>query len=132
MGKRTRFAAVLGSLFAIYIIAYLVLSSNGRFEPSGIGLNGVKSHTWAPCGFYAELKWRRGPMIFFSPLYLIDESFWHTHDAANSGRYPITEVDPADIWKYYKAAGFFEESEESSEETKSSPLSNDHSKSPDP
>ena len=108
MSKRTKFAVVLGLLLAAYIAVYLVLSLGGRYEPGTFGLNGVKVYSWAPCGFYAELTWRHEPEIFFLPLYLIDTHLWHTPDAAYSGRYPITEVAPEDIWKYYEAAGLLE------------------------
>lgn len=109
MCRRSIIPAIFGLMLAVYILVYVLLSCNGRYEPIAIGLNGVKCHSWAPRGFYADLTWRRTPLMFFAPLYWADRWLWHTDDKAKSGLYPVTEVDPNDIWKYYEAAGFFEQ-----------------------
>lgn len=110
MRRRTAIAAVVSLLLAVYMSAYAVFSYHGRYEPAAIGLNGVKWHSWAPRGFYADLSWRQKPLMFFAPLYWADTWLWHTDGKVDSGRYPVTEVDPNDIWKYYEAAGLLEES----------------------
>jgi hypothetical protein len=106
--RRTAIGAVVSLLLAGYMSVYAVLSYYGRYEPATIGLNGVKWHSWAPRGFYADLTWRQEPLMFFAPLYWADTCLWHTDGKVDSGRYPVTEVDPKDIWKYYEAAGLLE------------------------
>ncbi len=110
MDGKAKITAVLGSLLAIYVAVYVVLSFGGRYEPAVIGLNGVKCHMWAPHGFYAAFTWRQTPTIVFLPLYWTDTRLWHTSDGAYSGQYPITDVDSDDIWEYYEAAGLLEQS----------------------
>lgn len=111
MGRRVTAATVLGSfVLTTYLAAYIMLSAAGRYEPIAFGSNGVKCHSWAPRGFYADLRWQKVPLVFFLPLYWTDRWLWHTDGKAHSGRYPITEADREDIWKYYKAEGLFEES----------------------
>jgi hypothetical protein len=56
------------------------------------------------------MQWRQEPIMIFLPLYWVDTRFWHTYDAAHSGRYPITKVDRNEIWRYYEAWGLLEES----------------------
>ena len=90
------------SLF-LYICSYLSLSLNGRFEPATIGLNGVKDYRWAPKGFVTDFKWNSKTMLFYLPLYYIDDKFWHTEDTVSSGKYPVDWVERKDIWKVYKA-----------------------------
>ncbi len=107
--RRRRIAAFIGVLIAAYVVSYVVLSIRGRFEPVAIGLNGVKGYRWAPEGFYADMKWRLKPAYFYLPLYCMDTGFWHSPYAADADRYPITEVDPKDIWKYYEAWGVLDE-----------------------
>ncbi|MGM0487948.1 MAG: hypothetical protein ACQESR_14445 [Planctomycetota bacterium] len=109
---RTWILAVLGFLLGVYFSVYVVLSLNGRYEPAVIGLNGVKCYAWAPRGFHANLTWRQEPLMFFAPLYGADTWLWHAEDEAHSGRYPITEVDRNNIWKYYEAEALLEESNE--------------------
>jgi hypothetical protein len=94
------------ALLVIYLSSYLCLSLGGRYEPAGIGLNGVKSYNWAPRGFVTDYRWNRAPEAFYLPLYAVDILFWHTIDAADSGHYPVNRVDRKDIWKVYKANGF--------------------------
>lgn len=100
---------VIGLLLVVYISVYVVLSLGGRYEPSGLGLGGVKFHEWAPRGFHSDLAWQKGPMLVFLPLHVLDKWIWHDQDAIDSGRYPVTEVAPKDVWKYYQAEGFFED-----------------------
>lgn len=40
------------AILIAYLTAYAILSVRGRYEPSVVGLNGVKSYSWAPYGFY--------------------------------------------------------------------------------
>ena len=110
MKRRTWFVALISSVLLVYVSAYVALSIQGRYEPAAFGLNGVKFYAWAPHGFHSHLTWRHRTMFLFSPLYCVDIRFWHTFDAAHSGKYPITAVDRDDIWKYYKAEGLLEES----------------------
>ena len=122
MRRRVTIAAVLGSfVLTTYVAAYIMLSAARRYEPIAFGLNGVKCHSWAPRGFYADLTWQKLPLMFFLPLYWTDRWLWHTDDKAHSGRYPITEVDREDIWNYYRAAGLFEESNVSGDAVPASP-----------
>jgi hypothetical protein len=116
MGRGTKTIGVLGSmLLTIYVSAYVVLSVSGRYEPAAIGLNGVKCYSWAPRGFHTNLTWRRKSLIFFAPLYCADRWLWHTDDASESGRYPITYVAREDVWKYYEAEGLLDHTNGESE-----------------
>jgi hypothetical protein len=102
----TALAAIALALAFLYMWTYAVLSINGRYEPAAIGLRGVKWYAWAPCGFYdQDCGWNRSMMTFFVPLMFVDTRLWHTPDDALSGKYPITEVDPEDIWEYYEKWG---------------------------
>lgn len=96
---------VLLVLVVLYVGSYLGLSAAGRYEPASIGLNGVKSYGWAPHGFVTNYQWNRTLEIVYLPLFCLDISIWHTAERAQSGRYPINEVDRKDIWKVYKALG---------------------------
>ena len=100
------FRIVLLILLLVYVGSYVVLSSGGCYEPAAIGLNGVKGYGWAPRGFVDHYRWKRWPAIVYLPLYIIDVRAWHRDAKVNSGRYPVDEVKPKDIWKVYKALGF--------------------------
>jgi len=87
----------------LYVVSYLWLSMNGRFEPEAIGLAGVKLYGWAPLGFVHEYKWNHSLQICFLPLWVLDAKFWHKSDDALIGKYPTDEVSREDIWKVYVA-----------------------------
>jgi hypothetical protein len=88
-----------------YVIAYAILSANGRYQPLAFGLNGVKGYAWAPWGFYdpdhpwensvAARKnpgaktggWNTKMIYFFMPLWELDRFFIHDQ------RYPAN-LDP--------------------------------------
>lgn len=106
MKNAKKLGIALTLLFAIYVGSYLSLSAGGCFEPASIGLNGVKSYGWAPYGFVTEYRWRSAPMVAYLPLYYLDRHIWHTDEKAYSGRYPINEVKPEEIWRVYEANGF--------------------------
>jgi hypothetical protein len=94
---------ILGLIITIYLGSYLLLSLQGRFEPAAIGLNGVKSYAWAPKGFVNEFKWNNSFVIFYSPLYAIDQWYWHTDEAFHRNKYSINEVANEDVWKVWEA-----------------------------
>ena len=82
-------------LLMAYILAYAILSLNGRYEPEFVGLAGVKSYAWAPYGFYdadhawkgslyarqhPEERtggWRNSIIMVFGPLWIVDIHFIH-------------------------------------------------------
>ncbi len=109
MGIKTVLGIALLALLLAYIFSYVGLSAGGCYEPAAIGLGGVKSYSWAPRGFIADYKWRHWPMFVYLPLWALDRHLWHTDDKSRSGRYPVDEVKLEDIWKVYKASGFFDE-----------------------
>lgn len=86
-----------------YILSYLVLSLQGRYEPSAIGLNGVKWYQWAPSGFVTDFRWNRSMSTGFLPLHFLDTKLWHTADSAYSKRYPVNEVSASEIGRVYRA-----------------------------
>lgn len=96
----------LAILLPGYIGSYVTISIHGRYEPCAIGLNGVKSYSWAPRGFVTDYKLHNRLWFFYCPLYGLDKHFWHTDQDAFSGKYPINRVDQKDIWKVYEANGF--------------------------
>ena len=108
MTMRTRRTACLGVsllVVAAYIFSYVRISSRGRFEPTVIGLNGVKIYGWAPEGFVSEFKWSRPKLLFYYPLHLIDTRFFHSSNDASGERFPIDEVSKEEIGKVYQAWG---------------------------
>lgn len=107
--RRKKIALTFLLLGCAYVGSYLVLSLNGTYEPGSIGLNGVKSYSWAPRGFVTDFRWRRGLMVSYSPLYIVDQRYWHTPDKAYSGVYPVDWVSQEDIWKVYRAHGALDE-----------------------
>lgn len=107
--RRKKIALGFVLVLSAYIGSYLLLSLNGIYEPGSIGLNGVKSYSWAPRGFVTDYKWHRGLMVSYFPLYLMDRRYWHTPDKANSGMYRVDRVSQEDIWKVYDAQGALEE-----------------------
>ena len=81
-----RAAIVLSFLLVIYVLSYAILSPFGAYAPAvwGLGQHGMrpKSYAWAPPGFYnpATGEWIHTPMrIFYAPLSVIDDRYWHTH-----------------------------------------------------
>jgi len=105
--KNTKITLIV--LTALYVSTYIFLSLQGRYEPSCIGASGVKSYRWAPLGFVSDMKWRNSLFFFFLPIYVADNKLWHTFDESYSGKYPITEVAPDEVWKYYTAWGELEQ-----------------------
>lgn len=102
--KKARISSiVLVLLLGLYIGSYLALSVTGRYEPATIGLGGVKSYGWAPCGFVSKYRWKQSMILMFFPLYYLDCQFWHSSAGAYGGKYPVNEVDMEDIWKVYDA-----------------------------
>lgn len=89
-------------LFA-YIGSYLWRSTQGRYEPAAVGLNGVKWYRWAPSGFVTDFRWNQTLMLVYYPLFFLDTRFWHSREDAYHGRYPINEVQDEDIGKVYRA-----------------------------
>lgn len=93
--KRNVWALILPSLVAIYVGSYLVLSSQGKYVPTGWGLAWVKNYGWAPRGFVSGTygtDQNRLPQLIFMPLWLIDMRFVHTSENAMSGRFPINTL----------------------------------------
>jgi hypothetical protein len=87
----------------IYLGLYLILSLRGRYEPSVIGLGGVKSYRWAPQGFVDGFIWNRSLELAFFPIYLADIRLWHTADKSYLGEYPINQVPSHEIGRVYQA-----------------------------
>lgn len=99
----TKIGFVLAVLLLCYIGSYVALSLSGRYEPSAIGLNGVKGYGWAPTGFVRNYKWNMWLQLFYLPLWAVDMRVWHSPGKAYTERYPIDYVAQKDIWKVYKA-----------------------------
>lgn len=97
--------ACVSSLLFLYIVFYLYLSLNGRYEPETVGLNGVKSYIWAPKYFVTDYKYNNGWFMVYFPLHQIDIRFWHTRDEMYSDKYPINEVETKDVGILYRAWG---------------------------
>ena len=111
------FLLILLVLLVTYIGSYIILSKRGCYEPAAIGLGGVKAYGWAPRGFVDGYIWNRWPMIVYLPLWSLDMRFWHTDKKVWSGEYPVNEVKREEIWKVYKAHGFFDAKEPPAAET---------------
>lgn len=106
MGSGFRISAwVVAAGLTIYVVSYLCLSVNGRFEPSVIGTNGVKCYDWAPYGFVDDYRWNRPLMVFFLPLHALDDRCWHTSDDAYDGRYPVNVLRRQDVGIWYRKWG---------------------------
>lgn len=97
------------TLAALYIGSYLVLSLQGRYEPSVVGGNGVKRFQWAPRGFVTDfLRWDRTMSAVYFPLHFLDTSLWHTPDLARSERYPANEVSGSErVYREWGAEPWF-------------------------
>ena len=52
-------------------------------------------------------------MMIYRPLFFLDDLFWHPSGFPQTGRYPIDKVEREDIWKVYKAYGFFDKNQPS-------------------
>ena len=77
-----RAARVITLCFILYLLSYVALSPFGAYAPAVWGLNGVKWYAWAPPGFYdpATGEWIHTPLrIFYAPLSIADDRFWHLH-----------------------------------------------------
>ena len=101
--KRFKVWLTLLLVLAIYIASYLMLSAGGCYEPSELGLGFVRRYAWAPRGFVSGYVWKGWPIIIYAPLYYADEQLWHTQKKADSGQYPVDEVDGKDVWKVHRA-----------------------------
>lgn len=93
--KKPIWLKVVGFTALVYVGVYFGLSVNGRYEPSGWGLNGPKGYAWAPAGFVRELQWNQGVQILFVPLWEVDRFFWHNQNAYHVGKYPINKIPPS-------------------------------------
>jgi hypothetical protein len=98
----------LSVLLAIYAGSYIALSAGGRYEPASIGLAGVRWYAWAPHGFVDAYRWKYWPLLIYAPLAYFDAWLWHPPGNPPPRNYPINQVEPQDIWKVYKANGFFD------------------------
>ncbi|NQT85389.1 hypothetical protein HQ560_01410 [bacterium] len=84
MGK-TDVLAVLCAV-SVYVLVYVNLSFNGRYEPIVVGAGHVKIYSWAPEGFVTEHRWwNRGLWQVFYPLWELDRKHWHTEDGYLDG-----------------------------------------------
>ena len=101
--KKATVGATLALAVFMYIGSYLWRSTQGRYEPAAIGLNGVKWYHWAPRGFVTDFRWNQTLVQAYYPLFFIDTRFWHTSDDAYRGRYPINQVATEDIGKVHQA-----------------------------
>ena len=103
------FGIVVLTLLVLYVGTYVALSLGGRYEPAGIGLNGVKFYAWAPRGFVTDYVWNHPLMCLYLPLYGLDIHLWHSTLAgweAEYSKYPVNKVESEDTWKVYRANGF--------------------------
>jgi hypothetical protein len=87
-----RWTIILALLLIVYIVSYLALSLQGRYEPGAIGTSGVKWYEWAPSGFVTDHKWNRLLICPYYPLYLFDCRYWHTENEADGNKYPVNKV----------------------------------------
>jgi len=77
-----------------YISSYLIVSINGIYEPSSVGLAGIKGYHWIPYGFTSDYKARRYLFYTYFPLYMLDIRFWHTAKGRwYKGQYPTRKPD---------------------------------------
>jgi len=87
-GCRRRF--LLAAFFSaiVYILLYCVLSMNGSYAPTAVGLEGVITYDWAPLGFYKfhprtgnytrrDVGWNSFMIWSFCPLWYIDIRLVH-------------------------------------------------------
>ncbi len=101
---RNRWVAGVLYVWGAYTLLYIALSLNGRYEPSIIGLNGVKCYDWAPKGFVRDYKWSSAMMRTFSLYHMLDNQLWHKYGSLEEiGHRPVNEVKVEDIWKVYHA-----------------------------
>ncbi len=101
--NQRRIGFALSAVVGAYILSYLALSLQGRYEPSAIGLNGVKWYRWAPRGFVTDFRWNSSMGAAFLPLHFLDTKLWHTSGRAHSERYPVNEVSASEIARVYRA-----------------------------
>jgi hypothetical protein len=114
MKRKKIWLSVLAGLLVLLLLytgSYVILSARGCYEPAGIGLGGVKWYAWAPHGFVEGYRWKRCPMLIYAPLLCLDRWLWHPPGNPPPGGYPVNEVKREDIWKVYKAHGFFDQKE---------------------
>jgi hypothetical protein len=99
-------AVTLAGIVAAYVGSYVARSSRGRYEPTTIGLGGVKWYNWAPAGFVEEYEWKwdEARNWCYYPLWRLDRRFWHPSlDGSEKTIYAVDEVPDEEIGKVYRA-----------------------------
>ncbi len=64
----------------LYVVTYVSLSVNGRYEATVHGAEGVKLSSWYPAGFFRDkTNWEYNLAVVYSfyPLWQLDRSYWH-------------------------------------------------------
>ena len=103
MPKR-RALLLLGLIFAMYPVSYLVVSRDGYYDSGPMGfakgpgrtviLVSKFGYAWHPFNGYDRDDFQSAPVpalftAFYLPLLELDRSWWHTEEMAESGKYPV-------------------------------------------
>ena len=81
-----------------YLLSYTVLSIFGTYVPLAWGASYVKWYRWAPAGFASGLAGmeytgkNKALTLFYYLLLLADNKWIHTHDRAESGKWPVNRT----------------------------------------
>ena len=90
-----RVSCIIAGALLCYVMAYVAFSTAGQYVglresvlPDG---SVVPAYEWVPGEFfdYQKARWSRPLVAFFYPLVWADNRFWHTAEAATSGKYPV-------------------------------------------
>jgi hypothetical protein len=101
MKRKILYAAAI--VLAPYFLSYIILSALGRYEPSAIGLAGVKWYRWSPKGFTRDYRPNMFLHNFYFPLHQLDNLIWHEGCQWGNDKYPFNEVPPERIGEVYEA-----------------------------
>jgi hypothetical protein len=77
MRIRRRLLIGCASVLFAYVVSYIVLTIQGRYEPAVTNAGHVMWYDWAPRGFVRGDHWNTRLMYFYAPLYLLDWHLWH-------------------------------------------------------
>ncbi|TWT85979.1 hypothetical protein Pla123a_07870 [Posidoniimonas polymericola] len=75
---------LLVAVLLFYLGSYLVLTLQGEYQPTAVGLNGPKVVNWTPRGFFSanDMEWNLPLLTVYAPLFYADNRWWHSEDWA--------------------------------------------------
>ena len=93
--RARRVSWITAGALVLYVTSYVAFSTWGQYVGTRATLPSqgtlLPRYEWAPGEFfdYSDSTWRRSHLIVFYPLWWLDNRFWHTAKAAQSGQYPV-------------------------------------------